>query len=105
MRLTFIFAAVIAASLHASGAALPSATASKIAEVENDAFPATADSAHADGGGMLRRIEKNDKINEERIDFLKFWKALTSKKIKKAENMTPEELTKWLAKEAKKMGM
>ncbi|EGZ09679.1 avirulence protein 1b [Phytophthora sojae] len=105
MRLTFIFAAVIAASLHASGAALPSATASNIAEVENEASPATADSAHADGGRMLRRVEKNDEIDEERIDWSKVWAKLTSKKFTKGQNMSPTEQHKWLIRQAKKLGM
>nr|AEK80457.1 Avh7a [Phytophthora sojae]AEK80458.1 Avh7a [Phytophthora sojae] len=104
MRLTFIFAAVIAASLHASGAALPSATASNIAEVENEASPAIADSTHADGGRMLRRVEKNE-IDEERIDWSKVWAKLTSKKFTKGQNMSPTEQHKWLIKQAKKLGM
>ncbi|EGZ09743.1 hypothetical protein PHYSODRAFT_288481 [Phytophthora sojae] len=65
MRLAFIFALVIAATLHVSGASLPSANKLN-AGVKNDASPAATDLFDADGGRMLRRVEKYEDIGEER---------------------------------------
>ncbi|KAE9269142.1 hypothetical protein PF008_g30941 [Phytophthora fragariae] len=72
MRLTFIFAVVVAATLHATGASLPLTKDSK-AVVENEDSPAIADLTAQDSGRLLRRVVKDeydiddfDDIDEER---------------------------------------
>ncbi|KAK1933717.1 hypothetical protein P3T76_011931 [Phytophthora citrophthora] len=61
MRLTYLLALVIAATLHASGTALPTD--------KNIKTPAiAADDANVDGGRMLRVVKKEKaEIQEERI--------------------------------------
>ncbi|KAE8987021.1 hypothetical protein PR003_g22580 [Phytophthora rubi] len=56
MRLTFIFAVVIAATLHASGASHPS-TQDGNAVVANGDLPAIVDTNHAERGRLLRRVD------------------------------------------------
>ncbi|EGZ09684.1 hypothetical protein PHYSODRAFT_463855, partial [Phytophthora sojae] len=60
MRLTFIFGVVVAATLHASG---PRSVKAPDVALGNGASPATAD-----GGWVLRRVEKNnDGIDQKRV--------------------------------------
>ncbi|KAE9059022.1 hypothetical protein PF010_g30785 [Phytophthora fragariae] len=82
MRLTFIFAVVVAATLHATGASLPLTKDSK-AVVENEDSPAIADLTAQDSGRLLRRVEKDeydiddfDDIDEERGGFVETLKKL-----------------------------
>ncbi|KAE9056841.1 hypothetical protein PF005_g32380 [Phytophthora fragariae] len=92
MRLTFIFAVVVAATLHATGASLPLTKDSK-AVVENDDSPAIADLTAQDSGRLLRRVEKDeydiddfDDIDEERGGFIDMVKKLNPFRAVKKSN-------------------
>ncbi|OWY99514.1 RxLR effector protein [Phytophthora megakarya] len=71
MRLTFIFAVIIAATLHASGTAVTTTKDSKTT-IENVVATGTVDRARKDEGRLLRRVEKLAAEEEERVGFGKF---------------------------------
>ncbi|KAG7383566.1 hypothetical protein PHYPSEUDO_003545 [Phytophthora pseudosyringae] len=86
MRLTYILAVVIAATLHASGTAL-SANKGGNAVIENGASPDTIDSTYAGGERLLRRVEKNAAHEDAAEDEERLFKGL-----KKYLNYIPSKL-------------
>ncbi|KAG7387584.1 hypothetical protein PHYPSEUDO_013978 [Phytophthora pseudosyringae] len=108
MRLTLILAVVIAATLQNSSIAL-SATKDSKAMIENGVVV----SAHADGGRLLRRVEKNPSGEERSVSDVGKWvknlnpakaarKVVQTAKIKKFLREEGERAA-WLAEQAKKL--
>eukprot|EP00644_Phytophthora_capsici_P018061 jgi/Phyca11/17162/fgenesh1_pg.PHYCAscaffold_25_\ len=114
MRITYILAVTVAATLHSSVTAIPSVKSSKVA-TENGAVPAVIDSTHTGTGRMLRWVNKyegdldkyegdlddnddlddlDDDLEEERgfSDTLK--KANPLKLVKKGTKLTAEQAAK-----------
>ncbi|OWZ17362.1 Avirulence (Avh) protein [Phytophthora megakarya] len=98
MRVAYIFAVIIAATLHASGAALPATKGSKVM-IDNVATPAIADATQTNAGRQLRRVHKNskkeDEIEEERLGASRFGKFIQSK----AAQFAKSSPGKWLEKQ------
>ncbi|KAG7384088.1 hypothetical protein PHYPSEUDO_003003 [Phytophthora pseudosyringae] len=67
MRITYVLAVVVAATLHANGTALP-VTKDSEAMIENGDAHAIDDSVQADGGRLLRRVEKDEDEFEDDVD-------------------------------------
>ncbi|EGZ09750.1 hypothetical protein PHYSODRAFT_460164, partial [Phytophthora sojae] len=61
MRLAFMFALLIAVTVHASGASIFSAKDPNTV-IKYDASPAATDLIDGNGGRMLRRVEKYEDI-------------------------------------------
>ncbi|KAG3106348.1 hypothetical protein PI125_g13194 [Phytophthora idaei] len=80
MRLAYLFAMIIAATLHASGSALPTAQGAIQATLAN---VAAYDIVGTDGGRRLRQAEKVDEETKDEERFLtrfgKYLKNLTPK--------------------------
>ncbi|EGZ26006.1 hypothetical protein PHYSODRAFT_285135 [Phytophthora sojae] len=108
MRLAFVFATVIAATLLASGSAFPSAMDPSTA-VGNTASSACHDPTHAEDGRQLRRVDGS--IDEGRLwsikGLLAKLKLTKPKKLSKMEQFKNDEgkMYEYLRKQAKKLGM
>ncbi|EGZ09775.1 hypothetical protein PHYSODRAFT_288494 [Phytophthora sojae] len=114
MRTTFILALVIAATLHVSGASLPSANNPNTV-VKNDALSAATGLIDAEGERMLRHVEKDEGgTDEERgfslTDMLKKLKSITdpakaAKKLAKIKETVKESANRqyWLEYQALKL--
>ncbi|KAH7485604.1 hypothetical protein PRIC1_004897 [Phytophthora ramorum] len=79
MRLTYIFAVVIAVTLHASGNALSTTKESNHATISNVAATNIAHSLDAnkeDGGRLLRRVDDGEEVEDENRSFKNFGKSL-----------------------------
>lgn len=76
MRLTYILAAIIVATLHASGTAIPAATNPKATTISNGVALSTVDGVQRDGGRILR-VEK-DAVKDDGIEEERFIKKLSS---------------------------
>ncbi|KAG3111021.1 hypothetical protein PI124_g9741 [Phytophthora idaei] len=77
MRFRFTLPVVIAAMLHASGCALPTTKDSNLATLANVASPV------ADGGRLLRGVNKGDELVQEERSTLKSFGEFTKKYGKK----------------------
>ncbi|ETI44578.1 hypothetical protein F441_10669 [Phytophthora nicotianae CJ01A1] len=101
MRLTWILAMVLAATLQANSIALPAAKGTN-AMFENVPSPDVADSVRAGGGRLLTRIEKpasnEDAIEEERF-FSRFMRWYKHRASLRAES----KHAKWLAEKSKEI--
>ncbi|KAG7387569.1 hypothetical protein PHYPSEUDO_013963 [Phytophthora pseudosyringae] len=105
MRLAYILVLAVAAIIHDNGTALSTTKDSK-AMVEN------GDSTYADGGRMLRRVEKDPSSEERAVSFGKWMKNLNPMKVRrkfvhagKVDKFVKAEAkrTAWLAEQAKKL--
>lgn len=96
MRLTFIFAVVIAATFQASGASLVPLVKESKAVIENRDSPVFGDAIRVEGGRLLRRVEKNeDDDEEEERGFGDFAKKMNpAKLVKKSAKATAEHAEK-----------
>ncbi|KAJ8571364.1 hypothetical protein ON010_g5472 [Phytophthora cinnamomi] len=68
MRLALIFAVAIAATIHTSANALPS-PATPNAAIEKEALSAIVGLPEAEGGRLLRRVEKDQDDSDEERGF------------------------------------
>ncbi|KAL3670447.1 hypothetical protein V7S43_004766 [Phytophthora oleae] len=101
MRLTYILAVTVVATLHYSATASPSVKDSKVA-IENGAVPAIVDSTFAEGGRMLRWVEKyeedldddDEDVDEERTLGDALMKANPLRFVKKGAKMTAAQAAK-----------
>ncbi|OWZ09330.1 Avirulence (Avh) protein [Phytophthora megakarya] len=97
MRVAYIFAVIIAATLHASGVALPATKDSKVM-IDNVAAPAIADATQVDARRQLRRVPKNsekeDEIEEERMGTSKLGKLIQNKAAQFAKSSPGQWLQK-----------
>ncbi|KAL3660266.1 hypothetical protein V7S43_014797 [Phytophthora oleae] len=69
MRLTYILAVTVVATLHASATAISSVKKSKAA-IENGAVPALVDSTLVEGGRLLRRVDNDENDLDDDDDDL-----------------------------------
>ncbi|KAL3665089.1 hypothetical protein V7S43_009722 [Phytophthora oleae] len=104
MRITYILAVTIVATLHASATAFSSVKDSKAA-IENRAMPALADSTLVEGGRLLRRVDYDeddfddddddrDSFDEERGFGETIRKFNAVKAVKKGAKKTAEQTAK-----------
>ncbi|KAE8980803.1 hypothetical protein PR002_g24011 [Phytophthora rubi] len=109
MRHIFIFALVIAATLHASDASPHPSTKDANAVVANEGLPAVVESNHAERGRLLRRVEKyEDDSDEERGISIKglLKKLIPGRRYKVENKFRVNEIARreWYKKEAANFG-